>query len=341
MPDNDKTPLNKHHLHDKFFKKIYSDPRYAQDLLRLALFPEDYELFDIDKLIPSKEASIDPDTGTEKFCDLNFSVPFKKEPDSPVYFGVIFEHTTGNVTKAIEQLRGYCAREIARTNGFVIGILVLQTKKPVDIAKSQLELKFKNRLSLATRDKMRRYITDEPILVVNLPKLSDEQLCGLTTSPCLLGMKHIWHLSTKIVAKIFHSCYALSTENRKSLSAKLISYLGLADGRYDRKRLSAIEADCFPDLPDEERIMSSIEFGFEGARLEGIEQGKKQGIRQGIEQGMQQGVKQGMQQGIEKGREGVIISMLKYGKLEDSAICQLANITEEQLAEIKNKIAKH
>ncbi len=97
MPDNDKTPLNKHHLHDKFFKKIYSDPRYAQDLLRLALFPEDYELFDIDKLIPSKEASIDPDTGTEKFCDLNFSVPFKKEPDSPVYFGVIFEHTTGNV----------------------------------------------------------------------------------------------------------------------------------------------------------------------------------------------------------------------------------------------------
>ncbi len=168
---------------------------------------------------------------------------------------------------------------------------------------------------------LRRYVADDPILVVNLPKLSDEQLCGLTTSLCLLGMKHIWHLSTKVVAKIFHSCYALSTEDRKSLSAKLISYLGLADGRYDRKRLSAIEADCFPDLPDEERIMSSIEFGFEGARLEGIEQG--------------------MQQGVKKGRESVIISMLKYGKLDDPVICQLANITEEQLAEIKNKIAKH
>ncbi len=176
---------------------------------------------------------------------------------------------------------------------------------------------------------LRRYVADDPILVVNLPKLSDEQLSGLTTSPCLLGMKHIWHLSTKIVAKIFHSCYALSTENRKSLSAKLISYLGLADGRYDRKRLSAIEADCFPDLPDEERIMSSIEFGFEGARLEGIEQGKKQGIQQGIRQGRAQE------------REDVIISMLKYGKLDDPIICQLANITEEQLAEIKNKIAKH
>ncbi len=95
--------------------------------------------------------------------------------------------------------------------------------------------------------------------------------------------------------------------------------------------------------------MSSIEFGFEGARLEGIEQGKKQGIqqgiRQGIEQGMQQGVKQGMQQGVKQGRaqerEDVIISMLKYGKLDDPVICQLANITEEHLAEIKNKIAKH
>ncbi len=204
---------------------------------------------------------------------------------------------------------------------------------------------------------LRRYVADDPILVVNLPKLSDEQLCGLTTSLCLLGMKHIWHLSTKVVAKIFHSCYALSTEDRKSLSAKLISYLGLADGRYDRKRLSAIEADCFPDLPDEERIMSSIEFGFEGARLEGIEQGKKQGMqqgmRQGVEQGMRQGVKQGMQRGeqlglqkgeqlglqkgIEQSRQDAATRMLAQG-VSDAQVREFLQLTKKELTAIKRKL---
>ncbi len=80
--------------------------------------------------------------------------------------------------------------------------------------------------------------------------------------------------------------------------------------------------------------MSSIEFGFEGARLEGIEQGKKQGIQQGIRQGIEQGMQQGVKQGIEQ----VAIRLLESGELSEDGICAVANISKKQLAEIKRKI---
>ena len=128
-------------LHDKFFKKIYHHPRHAQDLLRLALPPEACGLFDLDNLTPSRDASIDPDTDKEKFCDLNFSL------------------------------------------------------------------------------------------------LDDERLQrdDIVTSPCLLGMKHIRNLTPTVVAKMLAWCRALAPEYKRSLTSYLISYLGKADNRYDRR----------------------------------------------------------------------------------------------------------
>ena len=49
-------------LHDKFFKKIYSQPRYAQDILRLALTADECELFDLDKMTVDKDSTLNPST---------------------------------------------------------------------------------------------------------------------------------------------------------------------------------------------------------------------------------------------------------------------------------------
>ncbi len=329
MPDTSDTLPAQHNLHSEFFKDIYSNPRYAQDLLHLALSGNTQ--FDLDQLIPGKNANIDPNTGAEGSCDLNFSVRIKDHPDCQEDFGAIFKHATGNAPEAVGQLHRYSRHEMGYHDRIVTAILVMQTKRPVEIDESGIDPKLASMLPAGVIDRLRPLVIKFPIKSVNFPKLSDEQLQGadIITSPCLLSMKHIWNLNTEVVAKILRACHSLPSGDRKNLSAKLISYLGRADGRYDRKTLFAIEADCFPNLAPEERLLAKIEFGFDEARLEGLEQGRKQGIEQGLDRGREQE------------REDVIVSMLKHGELKDSAICQITNITKEQLAEIKARAIRH
>ena len=71
------------------------------------------------------------------------------------------------------------------------------------------------------------------------------------------------------------------------------------------------------------------------AEKEGLEKGMKKGIKEGVKQGIKQGIKQGEKES----RKKVAINMLKQN-MEDDLICDLTELSKEEIEELKESINK-
>ncbi len=98
----------------------------------------------------------------------------------------------------------------------------------------------------------------------------------------------------------------------------LMDYYECADKGYGREGFARVERKRFPRLKEEERLMPTIEFGFDRA--------KQQGLRQGLRKGKQLGIEQGIERGIERGRLDTAKRFLLAG-VDEEIICQAAQRT--------------
>ena len=89
-----------------------------------------------------------------------------------------------------------------------------------------------------------------------------------------------------------------------------------------------------------EKAIINYNSGLSRAKLDGIEEGLKQGIEQGIEKGIKEGLKQGKEQGIHEKNKQIVAQMLKL-KLKNETICEIAQITLEELEKIKKELIKN
>ena len=73
--------MNKKNIHDTFFRKFFSDKKFAIDIFRLALPPVQFNLFAWESLRPEETSYFDHE-GKEKRADLVFTAKLKKKPQS-------------------------------------------------------------------------------------------------------------------------------------------------------------------------------------------------------------------------------------------------------------------
>ncbi len=113
----------------------------------------------------------------------------------------------------------------------------------------------------------------------------------------------------------------------------LMDYYECADKAYGREGFAQVERKRFPRLKEEERLMPTIEFGFDRAKQQGL----RQGLRKGKQLGVEQGIEQGIERGIERGRLDTAKRFLLAG-VDEEIICQAAQLTTEELDDIKRRL---
>ena len=347
---NKQSNAGDHHIHDKFFKKIYSHPQYAKDLFKLSFSADELQLFDLDNLKPAKEVTSD-DKNHELLCDLNYTTVLKNYPDCPVNFGIVVEHTTRIRKDTVQRLHTYCLQDMKLTGGLTKGVLFYQGNKPINIPRSYSELLLKDKLPPEVVDKLLPLYPSFPFSTVALPNISDKTLMseGIISSSCLLLMKHIKNLTEEIIAMVLGCCHYLSSKDRENLLQWLISYVWRADKNYGVKRISDIETKYFPNLEEERRVMDKdIPLGFEGdrqyAREMGLTEGRKAGLAEGLAEGLAKGRNEGLAEGVAKGRdegtrverERLALSLLHAG-VDVKIICNATKISKSDLKRLKKK----
>ena len=72
--------------HDRFFKSIYSNPKLAQELLRLIFSKEEQKAYLLNKV------KVEKDSFGGKRADLVLSVPFRDFPDRRLELFILLEH---------------------------------------------------------------------------------------------------------------------------------------------------------------------------------------------------------------------------------------------------------
>ena len=72
--------------------------------------------------------------------------------------------------------------------------------------------------------------------------------------------------------------------------------------------------------------------------LLGQERIHKEGVDEGIILGRKEGIALGQKKGVALGQEKLILRMLKSGKMADSMICEVAEISKTELAKLKKKL---
>ncbi len=160
-------------------------------------------------------------------------------------------------------------------------------------------------------------------LLVNFHALSYRRIRrgGEAVSLALFGMRNYWDLDEEVVVKILKKARLLPRQERGFVLSVLMDYCECADKAYGREGFAQVERKRFPRLKEEERLMPTIEFGFDRA--------KQQGLRQGL--------RKGKQQGIEQNRQDAATRMLTRG-MPDEQIRDVLQLTTEELDDIKRHL---
>jgi len=92
--------------HDRFFKRIFSDPNIARDFLQNYLPQEAIEIVDLDYLIPENNSHVDENL-RESLSDMLYKTRINGQ-DGYIY--ILFEHKSYNDPRVLLQLLKYILR---------------------------------------------------------------------------------------------------------------------------------------------------------------------------------------------------------------------------------------
>ena len=126
-------------------------------------------------------------------------------------------------------------------------------------------------------------------------------------------MCELWDANDDTLALILEKARRLTRAEAVNLLAALRDYYHSADNSIDRQDFARVERERWPDLKEEEKLMPTIDFGFERAE------------------------RRGREQGIEKNRREAVTRMLTRGMPEEQ-ILDVLQLTAEQLEKIKQQL---
>ena len=310
--------------HDSFFKDFYSDPKLAQELVKLIFSKKETESYNLKKL------KIEKDTFEGKRADLILSVLFKTSPKIRLRVFILLEHKSSYDKNLFDQLLDYqilMRKHSIQQVGYpqpIIPVLFYHGKEPLKWKKSLQEEDFKSffsKIPVESRKDMLNY--GLRIIDTKDPKVrkayKDKRFKGHGVIKLL---SEIWSLKKSNPLKVKEVFYdfedirkGLKDKKKVEINLRIVQYL-LDNGALDLKTWGKVEV-----LLIKEGILNK---------------GGVMDIREHIkEQGRWEGERKGLREGRQKERQQVILNMLKE-KADIAFIAKVTGLSEKAIRKLKN-----
>ena len=297
--------------HDIITKQVLSQKTYAVDFLKNALPKEITSELDFTKLEIEKGNFIDA-TDQERFTDILYSVPIKKQSDSEHLesseskrLGVfcLIEHKSYKEKNIHSQLLMYLAGIYKTSKMPVIPLVLYHGKKEWDIPTL-----FSSSLVIPEhlRKALQKYIPDFHYELLDL-RSDKTEFTGFSVAvqAFLKSLQDIWFLSSKSrLEDLFKDYFArISQENKKMLD-DLFNYIITSTGKLTINFIVKSAGQYIsPKAGGDMRSIAD----------ELIAEGRAEGITEGRAEGITEGMTKGRAEGMTKGKAEVAQSLLKEG----------------------------
>ncbi len=309
--------------HDIITKQVLSQKTYAVDFLKNALPKEITSELDFTKLEIEKGNFIDA-TDQERFTDILYSVPIKKQSDSEHLesseskrLGVfcLIEHKSYKEKNIHSQLLMYLAGIYKTSKMPVIPLVLYHGKKEWDIPTL-----FSSSLVIPEhlRKSLQKYIPDFHYELLDLRSDKTEFTdFSVAVQAFLKSLQDIWFLSSRSrLEDLFKDYYArISQENKKMLDV-LLNYIITSTGEFTidfivKSAVQYISPNAGGDVESIARKL--ITEGMAKGMTKGRAEGMTKGITEGMTKGRAEGITEGMTKGMTKGVAKVAQGLLKEG----------------------------
>ena len=312
--------------HDQFFRRIFSQVKYARELLSLVLAKRLLQRLDLDTLQPEKETHIHE--GTERRMDALFSARLKDSAQTAQII-LLIEHKSFNDSQLMQQLLEYQTVIYRQQTGPVIPIVVYHGKEKF----SQKPLTFQGFLpfSFSAAPELSEYALNFKCCFLNIQELDIYRGAqGLNCASFLFIIKKIRGLNEPTLGEFFKLFGSLDWTERKAFINEVVTYINGYNVGYTPERLKEIEAKYIKN--ESERSLPVYESFLEKESRKSREEGLKLGLEQGLEKGIEEGLEEGMAKGREVVRE-MILRLIQEG-IDIETISKCTELSPNEVEEL-------
>ena len=279
--------------HDRFFRRVVSQPEAAHDFIRYYLPPDVVSLLDLDTLETTQDSFVDAEL-RQHFADLLYKVRLLDGSLSYIY--VLFEHKSYPDHQVAFQMLRYMVRIWERNlqqHGSLLPIM------PVVVYHGTAEWRVGLDLSslFHTPPELEPYTPNYQFWLCDLSRYSDDEIKGaVLLQMTLLALKYALRpdLRDRLNAILALGVELSHKQSGLEYFATLLRYLVQASDRITENDLQDALEEALPGKG--EQVMTTIA---EQWLEQGIQRGLKQGLARGMEQGQQLGIREGLLTGIE------------------------------------------
>ena len=327
------------HIHDAVFKRIYRNPKFCTEILKLFFTAKELAVLDLSTLTIEESASTSG-SGKEHRADIVMSIQLQgKKGEQPLTIYIILEHKSFRDPDVLLQIMEYHIELCRRKKGVVIPIVLLCCEdKSFEIPSDYLSWVFKGKEVPPAVKALSRSIPDFFCNVIDIRRIPLNEIWNKAQSTAIIlyGMRKFWQATEKDVVKILQKSRLIPPQDMAVVLPILTDYYEYTDKKFGNREFDRIEREHWPHLQEEERIMPTIEFTIDKIDKK-INKAEKRAMRKGIEKGIEQGIEQGMRRGRLEGRLETAKRMLG-ANMPDADICKLTGLTEQDLAQLKQKM---
>ncbi len=325
--------------HDKFFKDVFSRPEVAQDFCRHYLPREIVELLDLSTLTQAKDSFVDENL-RESFSDLLFKIKLKTGRD--IYIYILFEHKSHRDPMVLFQIlrsevKIWDNDRKQRGNSKlrpIIPLVIYHGRR-----KWNVPLDFHS-LFLWTEG-MEKYLPQFEYLLVDIPRMKDEQIGGDALLKALLVvLKYIKQRDPREKAARIATAFRELKDRRSDIEEILYTVLLYLYQTIKAEDQTQVQQEFERTLREGAEIMPTLaEYYIQQGIEEGRKEGKQEGLQEGLQQGLQQGKQEGLREALREAREAVLdILQTRFNKVPRRLVKKITAIDDmEQLRELRKK----
>ncbi|EGZ4349355.1 Rpn family recombination-promoting nuclease/putative transposase [Salmonella enterica subsp. enterica serovar Portland] len=304
--------------HDALFKQFLIHPDTARDFLDIHLPAEIRGICDLDTLRLESSHFVE-ESLKEQYSDVLYSV---KMQGTSGYIHILIEHqSTADKKMAFRMMRYAIAamyRLLKDENGplpLVVPLLFYQGKtSPYPLSM--------NWLDMFALPKLARRIYSEPFPLVDITIIPDDDIMQHRRIALLeLLQKHIRQRDLMILLERLVTLISAEYTTESQLNA-LLNYM-VQRGHTDQP--TVFYRELANRLPQEESMMTLVEW-FE-------EQGMQKGKQEGKQEGMLEGKREGKREGKNEERRNIARRMLESGMTRE-AVAQITTLTDDEIEQI-------
>ena len=327
--------------HDKFFRRIYSKPRYARDLVILALKPLEKKLCDLNKIKVER---------SDNRADLVLSIPLKGDKSKNIKLVILFEHKSRYDKGAFKQSLMYQASFYADSKDTVgiVAALFYHGKQPWKGGLSFQENLFGEDLSKIPFT-FRKDMLDYNMRLILASAWRKLNRRFLRSKAALRLLDEIWDLkgdkkkAQAILLEVFRD-FAGDDDSLFAV-ADYVRSAGFKKSWWNEaERLAKLKGTLKPNQGGYMNAREEVSYewfqkgetqGYKRGQLEGIQKGETQGYKRGQLEGIQKGETQGYKRGQLEEARRLVLNMLNK-KTEIPYIAEVTGLSEKEIKKMKN-----